>query len=618
MAQVNNATGVYNTLGVNTNLLGDSLKTYSPEVQKQMNSLPPVISSWQAQDIANNSVGGYTQNPVLSSIQSISDAANNVLAYSPIIGSTNQNQITALIGGMYANCQYLSIGNEAVETQNAKTFLYHTNRLSGIRVAQDDSTEHIDSTNLPYYSVAVQAAKTASYIVNQTDGVNDNSVMLSCFTSILAANQFIQLANTISGSANTFIQSLSYIPAGEGAGNGYYTSNVSLQVATQLSRAFGNTVNLMQTRETADVTFYVNLKNFTSNFNSTKQFTNMGDTEKLLVNNFIGTNKLKGNLGVPIGGGGGSGGSANSSGTITSNQEIVKQYGLGTSGLLPDGTVADGLGNFQLQITGGVPNSTFLYSTDNYAKSNTLINDSNLADYGFADSLRTTSGVLWTGIISGQLNTEDDPHSVQGSPLSAKGLAIAKNYLGLSLPTSRLHGVGYNPAYDPFANVKPDGIPGIYEGKLDSKGSSIVQFGHLGSNSITLKNEGTFVITFENGHKQTANVKTAYIGGTIGTGTTSVASVPPGSSTSVSATFPVDPSGIDSTVSWFVNTYQGNAFVQYYPGGTITIPAGSSSFTITGAGAGAYNLSSGGQVSIILRQSGAVGSIIGGVSYTVT
>ena len=290
MAQVNNATGVYNTLGVNTSLLGDSVTTYSPEVQKQMNTLPPVISSWQAQDIANSSVGGYTQNPVLSSIQSISDAANNVLMYSPVVGSSDQ--ISALIGGMYANCQYLSIGNEAVLTQNAKTFLYHTNRLSGTRVAQDDSAEHIDATNLPYYSVAVQSAKTASYIVNQTDGVNDNSVMLSCFTSILAANQFIQLANTISGSANTFIESLFYIPAGEGAGNGYYTSNVSLHVATQLSGAFGNTVNLMQTRETADVTFYVNLKTFTSNYNSTKQFTNMGDTEKLLVNNYIGTPKV--------------------------------------------------------------------------------------------------------------------------------------------------------------------------------------------------------------------------------------------------------------------------------------------------------------------------------------
>ena len=156
MAQINNATGVYSTLGVNTSLLGDSVKPYSPEVQKQINALPPVISSWQAQDIANNSVGGYTQNPILPSIQSISDAANNVLAYSPVVVSTDQ--ISALIGGMYANCQYLSIGNEAVETQNAKTFLYHTNRLSGTRVAQDDAAEHITSTNLPYYSVAVQAA----------------------------------------------------------------------------------------------------------------------------------------------------------------------------------------------------------------------------------------------------------------------------------------------------------------------------------------------------------------------------------------------------------------------------------------------------------------------------
>jgi hypothetical protein len=290
MAQVNNATGVYNTLGVNTSLLGDSLTNYTPDVQKQMTSLPPVITSWQAQDIANNTVGGYTQNPVLPSIQLLSDAANNMLSYTPVISSSGE--IDALFNSIYTDSQYLSIGNESVLTQNAQTFLYHTNRLSGTRIAQDDATAKIDSTNLPYYSVAIQTAKTASYIVNQTDGVANNSVMLSCFTSILAANQFIQLANTVSHGANTLIASLYYVAPGEGAGSDYYRSNISLPVITQISNDFANSVNLMMERETADITFYVNLKNLISNYNTTKQFTNMGETEKLLVNTFIGTPKI--------------------------------------------------------------------------------------------------------------------------------------------------------------------------------------------------------------------------------------------------------------------------------------------------------------------------------------
>jgi hypothetical protein len=375
-------------------------------------------------------------------------------------------------------------------------------------------------------------------------------------------------------------------------------------------------------RENADKSFYANVKALVTTYNATKAFNNMGETESFLVNNFIGTNKIKERLGTPLSNtvafvyGGGSGGSSNSSGTITSNQEIVTQYGLGFSGMLADGSVVDGLGNFQVQITGGVPNSTFLYSTDNYAKSNTVINDSNLADYGISDALKTTSGVLWTGIISGQLDTEGDPHSIQGSSLSDKGITIAKKYLGLSIPSSFLPNRIYNNTTNPFANLKPDGIPGIYENKLDSNGSAIVQFGHLSSNSITLKNEGTFVITFENGHQSSVNVKTILLGGSVGTGNTSISSLPPGSSTPVSATFSVTPSGIDTTLTWFVNTYQGNSFVNYYPGGTVTIPAGASSFTISGAGNGSYDLSTGGQVSIILQN--LSNTIVGGVNYTVT
>jgi len=47
------------------------------------------------------------------------------------------------------------------------------------------------------------------------------------------------------------------------------------------------------TRQTADVTYYGNLRTFVENYNTVKKFQNMGETETYLVNNFVGTDKIK-------------------------------------------------------------------------------------------------------------------------------------------------------------------------------------------------------------------------------------------------------------------------------------------------------------------------------------
>lgn len=290
MALVNNATGVYSTLGFNYNDPNNNIVELSANTQSSMNSLPPVITTWQAQDIANNDVGGYTYNPVSNSIHWMSNTANALSGYSPIVGSSGA--ITTLINNIQANCAYLSIGNETY-SQNALTFLYHTDRLSNIRSQSDDAAAHIDGANLPYYQIAIQAAKSATYIVNQTDGIANNSVMLGSFTSILEANQINQLAKTLDTNSKKLIGTLTLIPVGEGMGSDYYTSNITLSVVTTIARNFANVVGIMTERETADKAFYLNLKNLITNYNTTKQYTNLGDSQNLLLNNYIGTDKLK-------------------------------------------------------------------------------------------------------------------------------------------------------------------------------------------------------------------------------------------------------------------------------------------------------------------------------------
>ena len=47
--------------------------------------------------------------------------------------------------------------------------------------------------------------------------------------------------------------------------------------------------SLMSTRKSADVTFYTNLKNMVQNYNASRQFQSMGESQTYLVTNFIGT-----------------------------------------------------------------------------------------------------------------------------------------------------------------------------------------------------------------------------------------------------------------------------------------------------------------------------------------
>ena len=53
-----------------------------------------------------------------------------------------------------------------------------------------------------------------------------------------------------------------------------------------------NTNTLMNTRRTHDETFYTNLKTLVTDYNTVRQFSQMGETQLDLVNNHIGTDKI--------------------------------------------------------------------------------------------------------------------------------------------------------------------------------------------------------------------------------------------------------------------------------------------------------------------------------------
>ena len=254
MAIVNNASGVYATLGYNFNDPNGTIQNFSANTQSVMGQLPPLIKTWQAQDIANNTVGNYFQNPVAGYVNTIIVVSQNMFTAA---NSANIFDIAA---------------NASSLTTAASNFLVHTNKISGVTSIVGATDTNVN----PYYQTAVNYGKQAIYITNQTDGIVNNSPILGCMTSILIGPQISAGANTIS---NDLIILNAAITA----------NNLSPTQKSQINSDLANLNSLLVTRQTNDVAFFGNLITFINNYNTTQQFANMGETETYLCNNLIGT-----------------------------------------------------------------------------------------------------------------------------------------------------------------------------------------------------------------------------------------------------------------------------------------------------------------------------------------
>jgi hypothetical protein len=262
MAKVNNATGVYATLGYNFSDPNSDVINLSANTVDFLNSTPQFIESWQARDIADNNVGGYYQNPVAANVNSIITISMNM----EIEANTGVSQ-------NIADCELIVTAANNLAMM-ATSFLAHTNRISGVTPYAGD-----DAIN-PYYDNAIGLGKTALYITNQTDNITNTSPILGSFTSILVGPQ-IDLANT------SLTNNLSILTAGVTA------NTLTPAEITQILSSISSTNNFLNGRQTADVTYYTNVRSFVDKYNTVKKFSSMGDTETYLVNNFVGTDKIK-------------------------------------------------------------------------------------------------------------------------------------------------------------------------------------------------------------------------------------------------------------------------------------------------------------------------------------
>jgi hypothetical protein len=283
MSTTTNNYGVYNRLGFNSSdqITSSNVQPYSSNVITQMslmNNKPLLNSPWQFQELANG-IPQLFVNPVASVASSIWAKSNTLISLNTGLTSSTPGVITAL-SNVFTQAGIIS-------SNTANNFLYVTNRESNVVPPGTD-------VNTPHYTKAISQAQTLSYIMYQSDGISNNSIIMGNFTSITLANTLTPLYSTMANLTSILSASIS----GGGGDPPTYSTSISLANAQSLQATVYTINQIMQKYPAQDKQFFMNSANVLSDFSTLSQFNSMGQSQKQLIGNYIGSSTLVKNLGL--------------------------------------------------------------------------------------------------------------------------------------------------------------------------------------------------------------------------------------------------------------------------------------------------------------------------------
>jgi len=268
---------IFQQLGYNYSPSSNEIINFDEKVLDTMNSMPELLSPWQYEDLRNNdtAITNYLVNPVAS----ISTSIVNICIS---ISNACLNVSSLLIISSTANTTSLSATN----------FLAHTNRVAGIEPINSDTVL------LPHYDTAIGVGKSIMYIVYQADGIQNNAPIMGSFTSLFIKDDLTAKYNLIINYPTLISNSITTNTYTDGEGNPV-SESVSSLTPSQISEIITNISNLdntMNTRRTHDENFFTNSKDILAEYDQMKKFKSPGNSETNIINDYIGTNRLKNNL----------------------------------------------------------------------------------------------------------------------------------------------------------------------------------------------------------------------------------------------------------------------------------------------------------------------------------
>lgn len=270
-----------------TGKFGDSINL-SEGTKSYLNTAPVKLETWQKSDLANGSIvkTDYFKNPMINVTARLSDNVNVMNQIVQTIDTFDNGSGTA----MKAN-----LTNLIIEIRN---YLSHTSNISGVTEARANVSETSNViTHFPDYDKAVSAGEQILMLTNATDGVANTVSLLGNFTSLFISDDITANANNIINDLVTVRNSIRIEVIGGETPTSSNISNLSANLITTITSNVVAANTLLSTRRLHDWNFYRNSLNILDDYNKINSLGRVGNTQKYLINNLVGTDKYKNNVG---------------------------------------------------------------------------------------------------------------------------------------------------------------------------------------------------------------------------------------------------------------------------------------------------------------------------------
>ena len=270
-----------------TGKFGDSINL-SEGTKSYLNTAPVKLETWQKSDLANGRIvkTDYFKNPMINVTARLSDNVNVMNQIVQTIDTFDNGSGTA----MKAN-----LTNLIIEIRN---YLSHTSNISGVTEARANVSETSNViTHFPDYDKAVSAGEQILMLTNATDGVANTVPLLGNFTSLFISDDITANANNIINDLVTVRNSIRIEVIGGETPTSSNISNLSANLITTITSNVVAANTLLSTRRLHDWNFYRNSLNILDDYNKINSLGRVGNTQKYLINNLVGTDKYKNNVG---------------------------------------------------------------------------------------------------------------------------------------------------------------------------------------------------------------------------------------------------------------------------------------------------------------------------------
>ncbi len=262
--------------------------TLSESTLDHLKNTPKFLRDWQADDMRTNTVGGYFKNPV-------GEAANLVFSYieeiiklivhTEIDEETNE-EVEVVIKGMEEFIEEIKKA-KAVAGQ----FTDHTNRLSNVVPVYPNPKR-------PHYLTCMAVNRVLEYIIYQTDDKKDTETILSCFTALFTNATIAEFAIEYEAIVKLIKSHISFTtrPGPDGELKNIYIITLTQAELREIIKFIKTSDAFMESRVQHDYRVWENIQKLMNEYNQFKAIQTIGETQKKLIKNYIGSDKLLASL----------------------------------------------------------------------------------------------------------------------------------------------------------------------------------------------------------------------------------------------------------------------------------------------------------------------------------